>query len=173
MTKKQFPLLALLTFCTFAFAEEKQAYIDVIFAIENVKQGKAAKLTLEALENQRMVFIQETEKQLMKEQDDFGKQSAVLNEAARIKKQTEIQKKIISYQEKASKMTSDQQDKQKELLMPIMSRINDIAEKLRVKKQLSRIFRKETLIAADPAEDLTQEVIHQYDTTYSLEEKKK
>src|SRR3990172_540063 len=97
----------------FAFGSEtpKIAVVDMQRAIQTVESGKKAKSQLEKEIAQKRKNLQGEESAIKKLGEEFKKQSLVMNEDARNKKQTELQERIIKFQELTAKTQQELQQK--------------------------------------------------------------
>lgn len=91
----------------------------------------------------------------------YEQQEAMLSETAKENRQEEIRLKQTQYQQRISELESQAGMRQAELVEPVMERINAVIEDIRDDGGYSMIFdvAAQGIIAADPALDLTQEVV--------------
>src|SRR4051812_13070377 len=83
-----------------AHAEDlKIATVDMQKALQSVEAGKKAKAQLEKEFSQLKKQIENEETALKKMDEEFKKQSLVMNDEARAKKQGELQERFMKYQE--------------------------------------------------------------------------
>lgn len=94
-------------------------------------------------------------------QADFEKQQATLSASAKQQRQQELQTKFTSYQQRVGELERTAQQRQQELVQPIMKKISDTIEEIRKEGGYSMIFDASAgvLITADPALDLTDRVL--------------
>jgi outer membrane protein len=152
-------------------AEEKaDYYVDTAFVIQNVKEGKAARKILEEEFQKRIFKAKEDEQLLLKEQADLQRQAPTMKEEAKAKRQADLQNRYVQWQKNTSAYQADLEKKEADLRDPIISKIEVTAHKLKAKKGIRRILEKRALVAPEPSEDLTQELIQMYDQTYSAKE---
>ena len=95
---KFFVVTFLLVLCTYASAEQKVAYLDMKFVLNNSKAGKGAQDFLQKSfkENQKKFLDQENE--LKKQENDLLKKKAILSKNEYQGKTDELRKKVIDYQ---------------------------------------------------------------------------
>jgi outer membrane protein len=91
----------------------------------------------------------------------YEQQEAMLSEEAKANRQEEIRLKQSQYQERISELEQQAGQRQAELVQPVMERINAVIEDIRGDGNYSMIFdvAAQAIIAADPALDLTAEVV--------------
>jgi outer membrane protein len=100
-------------------------------------------------------------------QQSLERQQATLSAAARQERQQEIQQRFMAYQQRQAELEQQAQQRQAELVSPIMQRISVVIEEIRVEGGYALIFDAATgaLITADPALDLTDQVLERLRTT--------
>jgi outer membrane protein len=146
----------------FALAsDQKFGVVDMQKALQSVEDGKKAKTTLEKEFNEKKKQIQAEEDSLKKATEDFKKQSMVLSEDARNRKQNELQERIGKYREMFSKAQFDIQNRERELTEPIIGKIRKIVEEIGEKDSYTMIFEKSesSVIFHTKKDDLTDRVI--------------
>lgn len=91
----------------------------------------------------------------------YEQQQSMLSEEARSNRQEEIRLKQTQYQQRISELEQQAGMRQAELVEPVMERINAVIEDIRADGGYSMIFdvAAQGIIAADPALDLTAEVV--------------
>jgi outer membrane protein len=91
----------------------------------------------------------------------YEQQQSMLSEEARSNRQEEIRLKQTQYQQRISELEHQAGMRQAELVEPVMERINAVIEDIRADGGYSMIFdvAAQGIIAADPALDLTAEVV--------------
>lgn len=91
----------------------------------------------------------------------FEAQSMTLSEQARRQRQQTIVQKQGELQQAAAQMEQQAEQRRAELVQPIMDRISEIIEQLRVEGSYHLIFdvAAGSIIAADPSLDLTGQVL--------------
>ncbi len=91
----------------------------------------------------------------------YDQQQSMLSEEAKSNRQEEIRLKQTQYQQRISELEQQAGMRQAELVQPVMERINAVIEDIRADGGYSMIFdvAAQGIIAADPALDLTAEVV--------------
>ncbi len=145
----------------------KIATVDMQKAIQTVDAGKKARGQLEKEFNQKKKELQDEETLIKKMGEEFKKQSLVLNEEARMKKQGELQEKIMKFQEKTSKSQAEIQQKEQQLTEPIVKKLREIISDTAKKKSYSLVLEKNenTVLFSLEKDDLTGEVIELFNKT--------
>jgi outer membrane protein len=101
------------------------------------------------------------ESQLDTLQQNFERQQATLSPTARQERQAAIQQTFATYQTRQTELEAQAQQRQEELVAPIMQKIAEVIDNIRVEGNYAVIFDAAggMMMAADPALDLTQQVL--------------
>lgn len=148
-----------------AFASEfKIAVVDLQKALQTVEAGKKAKASLEKEFNEKKKVLESEENTIKKMTEDFKKQSLVLSEDAKIKKQNEIQERVMKYRELFGKSQMEIQGRERELTDPIIQKLKGVVEEMGNKKGYTMIVEKNenAILFSSAKEDLTDEVIKEF-----------
>lgn len=147
-----------------AMADIKIGTVDLQQALQTVDQGKSAKSKLESEVSKKKSELQKEEEKIKKLHAEFEKQSMVLTDQARAKKQAEIQGMIMKYQETVAKTQMEMQKKEKDLTDPIITGLRKIIASLAEERGYTMVLEKNenTVLFSQEKDDLTQEVIKQY-----------
>lgn len=163
LTKYILPVLLLLGLASAAQAQTavKLGYIDSQ-AILN--QDPAARQAQQQFEQDMARYRSEVDQMGQELQDLIGRyeqQEAMLSEEAKTNRQEEIRLKQTEYQQRISDLEQQAGLRQAELVEPVMERINAVIEDIRADGGYAIIFdvAAQGIIAADPALDLTPEVV--------------
>ena len=146
----------------------KIAVVDMQKSLQTVEAGKKAKTQLEKDFNTKKKMLQDEEGAIRKLTEEFKKQSLVMNDEAKGKKQQEIQERIMKFQENTARSQSEIQQKESELTAPIVKNLRELIKEVASKKSATIVLDKNdanVLFALDSL-DLTQEVINAYNAKY-------
>lgn len=144
-----------------AQAEQKIAVVDMQKAIQTSNSGKKAREELEGAFNKKKKELQAEESNLKKLQEDFQKQQAALNPAAKQKKQAELQEKFMKYQELLQKSQADIQKREQEMSAPIISKIKSVVAEIAKSKGVDVVLERNEnfVLFSKPELDLTDDVL--------------
>jgi len=94
-------------------------------------------------------------------QQAFERQQSTLSADARQQRQQSLQQQFSAYQQRVGELEETAQQRQAELVAPIMQRISQVIEMIRTEGNYAMIFDASagSLITADPALDLTERVL--------------
>ncbi|MGE0615362.1 MAG: OmpH family outer membrane protein [Bacteriovoracia bacterium] len=138
--------------------------VDMQTALQTVGAGKKARSELEKEFNKKKDELQKEEASIKKMHEDFQKQSLVMNDQTRAKKQQELQQRILKFQEETGRSQMEIQKKEQELTAPIIKNLRKIIQGIAAKKSYTVILEKNenTVLFSLEKDDLTSEVIEAY-----------
>lgn len=144
----------------------KIATVDMQKAIQTVEAGKKAKGQLESELAKKKKELEVEEASVKKMVEEFKKQSLVMNEEARGKKQSEIQERMVKLQETHAKLQGELQQKERELTAPIVTRLRTIIGEMAKQKGYKVVLEKNenNVLYSDEKDDLTDDVIKKFNT---------
>ena len=143
--------------------------VDIQNVLLTVKEGQKVRDQLkQEFEKKRKILDSEQEK-IKKMQQDFSKQSLVMNDKAKLEKEKEIQQKIIELQQKSLGFQKEIQEMEGKMKAPILERIKGIVDSVSKNAKVDVTFEMSTapVIYAKSEKDLTADVIKEYDKKYS------
>ena len=159
-------LLALgLSIGSVARAEEsKVGTVDMQKALQTVEAGKKAKSQLETEFNKKKQELQKEEASIKKMHEEFQKQSLVMTDQARQKKEAEIRERFMKFQEVTARSQQEIQKKEQELTEPIIVKLRTIIKDLASKKGYTVVLEKNenTVLFSQEKDDLTKDVVETY-----------
>lgn len=136
-------------------------FIDSRTIIEEAPGAKEAQEEFDQEMSRYRAQVQEMGQSLQQMIERFEQQQLTLSPDAKRQRREEIQEKQQEYQQKVQQLENQAARRQQELVEPIMQRINRVIEDIRREGDYTMIFdvASGAVIAADPANDLTSEVI--------------
>jgi outer membrane protein len=144
--------------------ENKIGTVDMQKALQTVDAGKKAKSQLEGEFTKKKTELQKEEAAIKKLHEEFQKQSLVMTEAARTKKEAEIRERVMKFQESTQRSQNEIQKKEQELTVPIIEKLRSVINGLAKSKGYSVVLEKNenTVLFSQEKDDLTKEVIEAY-----------
>lgn len=145
-----------------AAQQPTMVYINSQRIIQEAPGAQEARNTLEQEMEQYRTELAELEQQLQAALQDYQQKRGTMAEAARTARETELRSQQQQLQQRASELDQRASQRQQELVQPIMARIETVIEELRKEKSYAMIFDSApgtSLITADPALDVTDEVL--------------
>lgn len=143
----------------------KLGIVDMQRVLQTVKPGKEAKSQLEKEFNSKKEKLQAEESAIKKLTENFKKQSSVMSDEARAKKQAELQDRYMKFQETTARSQMEIQQKERDLTQPIINHIREVIAKIAEDKKYNLVLEKNenTVLYSEEKDDLTSEVISNYD----------
>jgi outer membrane protein len=144
-----------------AQTEFKLGYIDSQAILNQDPAARQAQTQFEADMTRYRAEVDQLGQELQDLIARYEQQEAMLSEEAKTNRQEEIRLKQTQYQQRISELEQQAGLRQAELVEPVMERINAVIESMRAIGGYSIIFdvAAQGIIAADPALDLTAEVV--------------
>lgn len=141
--------------------EMKIGIVDMQKALQTVEAGKKAKSLLEKEFNAKKKELQTEQAALAKMDEEFRKQSLVMSDEARTKKQRDLQERAMKFQEMTMKSQNEIQQKEQELTQPIIIKLRGIIAELAKQKGYTIVLEKNenTVLYSLEKDELTTEVI--------------
>ena len=143
--------------------------VDIQNVLVSVKEGKKVRDQLKGEFEKKRKILDSEQESIKKLQQDFSKQSLVMNDKAKIEKEKKIKQKIIQLQQKSLGFQKEIQEMEGKMKAPILERIKSIVDKVSIKAGVDVTFEMSTapVIYAKSEKDLTSDVINEYDKKYS------
>ena len=142
--------------------------VDMQVALQTVDAGKKAKAQLEKELTAKKKELQAEEDSIKKAGEEFKKQSLVLSDEARAKKQSELQERIMKFQEETGRSQMELQKKEHDLTQPIINQLRTIISDIAKKKGYTIVLEKNenTVLFSQDKDDMTTDVIGAYNKQY-------
>lgn len=145
---------------TFSATAASIAKVDVQKVLLTVDEGKKVRETLKKKFDEKQKIIKKEEDKIMKMRQDFEKQSLVMNDKAKLKKQKEIQGLIIALQQKTQEFQQEIQKQENDLKRPILEKVKKVIDTYSEKQNFDLVFEFSTSpIYAKGAKDITDEIV--------------
>jgi outer membrane protein len=151
-----------------AFAKIAVGKVDVQKVLITVNQGSAVRDQLKKAFDEKQKILKDEEEKIRKMQDDYQKKASVLNDKEKMKKEREIQEKIMSIQQKTSGYLKDIQDLEQKLKTPILDKVKTVVDEVAKNSDLDIIYEAATapILFAKDERDFTDEVIKLYNKKF-------
>ena len=164
MRRTPFAALALVFALAAGTAEAQTLKIGYINSQEILEKAPGAKEAQQAFERDMQGFTTEAQQlqdELTRMQSQLAQQELTLSPEAKRNRQQQIQTKAQEAQARMAEMDQIAARRRSELVQPVMDKITAVIEKMREEGSYSLILdvAAGAIIAADPALDLTAEVI--------------
>lgn len=149
---------------SFAESTPKIGYIDLQRVILESKAGKTAKSAFEREFNQKAALIEQKKTALDKEKENFLKQSAVMDDEARLRKADELQRREKELNRTRDDYRDELQRRDLDLSKQILSRVVEIINNIGNSEGYTIILEKsEGGVLCCKGADITDRVIKAFD----------
>ncbi len=166
--KKGLLLLFLIAIAGSVRAEVVVGKVDIQHILVTINEGKKVREELKKKYDGRQGELKKDEEKIKKLQEDLQKQSAVLNDSARSKKEQEINERIIAIQKKSQEYQQEIQEMEQKLKKPILEKLRGVIEDVSKEAKVDMTFEVSTapIVYAKSKKDLTEDVIKAYNKKY-------
>ncbi len=156
--------LSLLILLTAGAAEAqtlKVAYINSAEIVANAPGAAEAQRQFDQELQESQKEIERMEAELTNLQQQLQQQQLTLSPEAKANREQQLQLKIQEYQARVTELQNRANQRRAELVQPIMDKITEVIEQIREEGNYALILDTAAgaIVAADPALDLTQEVL--------------
>lgn len=163
-------LLPLLFVFVFNFAYGQQpliGYVDVQRVMLESERGKEAKRYLQEEAARMKKSLDARQEELQRMKDQLERQGASITPEARAERERQYQAKLRDYQRAYDDYQVELQQKDMELTQSIFREIQEVIKSIGEKEKFTIIFEKSQagILFANPAIDITDKVIKQYNET--------
>ena len=157
---KFFVVTFLIIICTYASAEQKLAYLDLKFVLNNSKAGKEAQDYLQGFLKQSQKEFIDREKELKKQEKDLLINKDKMTKEEYQKKTDELRKKVGDYQ-KSRRTTLDKIAQQRaDARKRLIENVNPILNTLIKENSISLVIDKNIILGASGVElDITNTIV--------------
>ena len=147
----------------------KVAFVDAQKVLENSKEGKRIKTTMEEYVKSRQKIIDLEEQELKGLEEELSKQLSLLSPDAKKSKQDDFQKRLMEYQKKATDLNKEVQSKKFDTLKDFNKRLEEAVRQIAEKEGYAFVLDRNTdggaVIYAKETFDITSKIIEQVDRT--------
>ncbi len=166
MRRIPFPLMALAFLLLAGRADAQAQPIKIAYLnsqeVLNAAPGAAeAQATFDREMEGFQAEIQQFEEELRRMEEQYQQQQLTLSPEAKANRERELQSRIQQYQQRGQALQEQAARRRAELVQPVMDHITEVIEQLRAEQNYALILDVSagSIVSADPALDITQEVI--------------
>jgi len=152
---KFFVVTFLLLVCTYVTAEQKIAYLDMKFILNNSKAGKGAQDFLQKSYNDNQKFFLDEENSLKKEESDLLVQKTILTKEEYQKKSDSLRKKVIEYQSQRRTSLEKITMQRAEARQKLLEKLDPILKAYIKENNISIVIDKKNIIMGNTDLDIT------------------
>ena len=151
-----------------AHADDKIAFVDLQRALEETKDGQAAKNRLKSDFDQKQKELDAKQDELKKMKEDFDKKSALMKDDAKQKMQQEMGQRLQQLQETYARLQGDLQKKEADATRGILAKLSNVVQKIAEREHFMLVLeRSSSVVYGQPSLDITNEVIRTYNSSPS------
>ena len=143
----------------------KMAKVNVQKVLVTIKESGTIREKLKKEFDKKQKEVRSEEQAIVKAQEDFKKQSAVLNDKKKAQKQQELQQRFMALQQKMQQYQKQMADMENKFKAPILKKITDVVKEISEKKGYDLTYEASTtpFLYVKSSVDITDEVIKAYD----------
>ena len=152
---KLFVVTLLTLVCTHAIAEDKIAYMDMKYILNNSKAGKGAQDFLKDSFTKNQKFFTNEENKLKEGERDLLKKKNIITKEEYQKKTDELRKKVIDYHSKRKLSLEKIARQRAEVKVELLKSLDPIIEKYINENNISIVLDKKNIIIGKDNLDIT------------------
>ena len=153
--------LMLLSTSSAAAQAARVAYVNTNQVLAEYAPAQEARQALESARLEAQSELQLLDRGLQAAVGEYQQQAMTMTPEARQARELELQNQQQALQNRTQELDIQFQERQEELLQPVMGRVTAVIEEIRVEGSYALILdsASQAILAGDPALDLTQEVL--------------
>ena len=156
---KFFVVTLLLLICTYASAEQKVAYLDMKFVLNNSKAGKGAQDFLQKSFRENQKNFLDRENKLKQEESDLLGQKTILTKEEYQKKTDNLRKKVIDYQSQRRLSLEEITTLRAEARQKLLEKLDPILKAFIKENNISIVVDKKNIIMGNADLDITDTIV--------------
>ena len=154
-----FVVTSLFLICTYASAEQKIAFIDMKFILNNSKAGKGAQDYLKKTFEESQENLNKQEKNLKKEESDLLSKKSTLTKEEYKTKSDELRKKVVEYQTQRRSSIENIGKERAAARKKLLDKLNPILTTYAEETGISIIVDKKNVVLGNNNYDITKVII--------------
>ena len=144
---------------TYASAEQKIAYIDMKYILNNSKAGKGAQNFLKKTFKENQKKISDQESKLKKAESDLLAKKTELSKDEYNKKTDELRKKVGTYQAQRKSIIDDIAKQRANARNMLLQKLDPILKTYMKSNDISVVIDKKNIVLANPDLDITVKIV--------------
>ena len=146
-------------FTNFSHANEKIAFIDINYIINNSFKGKKILSKLEKVDEKNRNELNLLQKKIKEESEEIKKIKNIVSKEELAKKIDNHKKNIENFNKKRSDLSKSLMDLKKKQTFEIVKQIGPIVQKYMNEKSIDVVLKNETLYISKSNYDITKEIL--------------
>lgn len=165
---KALMMVAVLAMTFAAEAKVLVGKVDVQKVLLTVNQGQSVRDQLKKTFDEKQKILKDEEDKIRKLQEDYQKKLSVLNDKEKVKREKEIQEKIVAIQNRTSGFQKEIQDLESKLKQPILERVKQVVDEVSKSADVDFVYEAATgpILYSKEEKDLTDEVVKTYNKKF-------
>ena len=160
-----FAMLLAIATATTARADIKLAYVDIQRALNDCRNGKAAKAEFRGRLQRVQEQLEGEQGEVQRLKDELEKKGPLMQPDQRQSLEEQYSRKLRDFQDDYKSTRESLQEKDNEITGAIVRDLATIVRQIGVKNGYTMVMEKGNLLWATPATDITDDVIRNYDAT--------
>jgi len=160
-----FAMLLAIATATTAHADIKLAYVDIQRALNDCRNGKAAKAEFRGRLQRVQEQLEGEQGEVQRLKDELEKKGPLMQPDQRQSLEEQYSRKLRDFQDDYKSTRESLQEKDNEITGAIVRDLATIVRQIGVKNGYTMVMEKGNLLWATPATDITDDVIRNYDAT--------
>ena len=156
---KFFVVTFFLIICTHTFAEQKIAYLDMTFILNNSKAGEAAQIFLKKTFSDNQKKYSDLEKKLKKEESDLLSKKEVITKEEYTKRAENLGNKVTKYKTDRRKSLDKITKQRSSARTQLLNKLDPILKDFAIKNNVSIIIDQKYIIQGITELDVTNLII--------------
>ena len=148
-----------LLFCTYAYSEQKIAYIDMKYILNKSKAGKNAQDFLKKKYEDSQKKLVTTEKNLKKEENNLLSQKSIMDAGEYKKKTDELRKKVIQYQSERRKLLDSIAQLRAKAKSQLIEKVDPILLKYTKDNSISLVINRQAVLLSLDEANITGAIV--------------
>tara|TARA_B110000263_G_C15094021_1_gene412141 strand:- start:36 stop:560 length:525 start_codon:yes stop_codon:yes gene_type:complete len=151
-------------FCTYTIAEEKVAFLDMKYILNNSKAGKEAQNFLKEKVKKSQAQFEKSENELKKIEKDLLSKKTILSKEEYKKKTDDLRKKVGDYQVKRNKIAENIGKIRAEAKQELLKNLDPILKEYMLEAGITLIINKKNVVVGNNNLDITNPIVKKLDT---------
>ena len=143
----------------FLYANEKIAFIDINYIINNSSKGKKILSKLEKVDEKNRNELNLLQEKIKEENEEIKKIKNIVSKEELAKKINNHKKNIENFNKKRSTLSKSLMDLKKKQTFEIVKQIGPIVQKYMNEKSIDVVLKNETLYISKSNYDITKEIL--------------
>ncbi len=148
-----------LLFCTYAYSEQKIAYMDMKYILNNSKAGKNAQDYLKKKFEDNQKKLADIEKGLKKEESDLLAQKSILDAGEYKKKTDELRKKVVKYQKQRRNLLDDVAKLRAKAKDQLIAKVDPILLKYTKDNSITLVINRQAVLLSVEEANITAAIV--------------